>query len=570
MPALTATPVAPAATPRSKPSARPAVAAPAESTVVTADPVEEPAPEPEAVEPPAPPRPAKVEPPPPPLPPAPPPPPVESAPSAALSAPAPSASASAASELKPVAVKVGDTEVFALRVGTAAERETRARAASKALNSAVERGDAEIAARPSGSNVALYLGSQPIVELTAADAEAAGVASLEVYAAQVAASGKQAIEAERYRKRIGNNAFYSSLVVLLGLIAFYLIRKVNDLAQAVRVWLEHNTEALTVRVRSIELVRPEMLQSFSLVGVSIARWLGQLGIVYLWLITVLSFFESTRGYTEKLTGYILSPVSQLTERVATALPVVFLVALSALTVMALVRFVELLFASVARRETTVAFVPPDLAPAASVLLRFSIVVGALVFAAPVITGDPDGAFARVGQIALLAFGLASIPLLATVVTGATLHFGRRLRVGEYVELAGVEGRVTAINLLEVRLETAWQGEVRIPHLALIRQPVLRHGYTPRVQVIVTVASDASLPQVLQCLSDAASEACEASSVELLLADANGLQFRVSGRTASLGGRSALLQQLVARLGAAGIPLGRGPVTSSQNLGRISG
>jgi small-conductance mechanosensitive channel len=250
------------------------------------------------------------------------------------------------------------------------------------------------------------------------------------------------------------------------------MRKVGEVSERIRGWLEHlGDRALSVRVQRIELVTPAMLKSTALIANSLAKWLGQFGIFYTWLLLVLSLFEATRGYTQRLTGFVVTPFSQFAERLAIALPLLVVATIAALAVLILVRFVGLFFAGAARQETALGWLPPDLAQPTSVLVRIAIVVGSLVFAAPVVTGDPNGSLGRAGAVALIVIGLSGTPLFATGLVGAFVVFGRRLRVGEHVEFAGALGRIASINLLELRLETAERTELRLPHLLLLKSPL---------------------------------------------------------------------------------------------------
>jgi len=63
---------------------------------------------------------------------------------------------------------------------------------------------------------------------------------------------------------------------------------------------------------------------------------------------------------QKLTGFVVAPLSQLMARLATALPR-RVAALAALAVFVLVRFVGLFFASVSRGEALLGWLPADLA-----------------------------------------------------------------------------------------------------------------------------------------------------------------------------------------------------------------
>ena len=149
------------------------------------------------------------------------------------------------------------------------------------------------------------------------------------------------------------------------------------------------------------------------IALSAARIIAQIGVIYAWIIITLSLFEATRGYTERLTGFVLTPLSALMGRIAVALPLVVIAVITALVVGVALRFVRLFFGSLARGETTLGLLPRDLAVATGILVRFGMVVVTLVVAAPLITGTDDGAISRAGVIALVALALASTPLLAT-------------------------------------------------------------------------------------------------------------------------------------------------------------
>ena len=86
--------------------------------------------------------------------------------------------------------------------------------------------------------------------------------------------------------------------------------------------------------------------------------------------------------------------------------------IAALAVFVLVRFVGLFFVSVARGETPLPWLPADLAAPTSVLLRSAIVVAALVFAAPVVTGDANLCSAETGALIAARLVEAGVALIA--------------------------------------------------------------------------------------------------------------------------------------------------------------
>ncbi len=483
------------------------------------------------------------------------------APAFAAAAPptADSTSQSATTSTAASPVRLGDELVLTLSAShqgrSASERAKRATHALEQLRRQGELPELRVELAADGARV--LAGETPVVELSAEDARLAGEANLESYASKTAGSIRAALASEQKRSRIAETVFSFSLVVFFALIAFYLIKRVAIVVDRLRQWLEeHGDRVLNVSVKNIELVSPAVLKSTALILLGLVRLVGQFGIFYAWLVVVLSLFETTRGYTERLTGFVLAPLSQLMGRSITALPLLVVAGVAALAVFMLVRFVGLFLASVARKETYLSWLPADLAAPASVLVRAAIVVAALVFGAPIVTGSSDGSLGRSGAILLVALGLAATPLFASALLGAVILFGRRLSVGEYVQVRGRMGRITDVTLLELRLETLEGTEQRIPHLLLLASALERMGSTPRFSVEVCAAASASPVRVLDVLARAGELAGTGAAVELLAVEPSAARYRVSATCASARGRSALLVAALEALTDAGLGPGR--------------
>src|SRR5690606_22103016 len=158
------------------------------------------------------------------------------------------------------------------------------------------------------------------------------------------------------------------------------------------------------------------------------------------------------------------PVYDLTSRIASSLPLLVVAFLAVGVLAVLLRFIDLFFLGVVRGETSVAWLSPELARPTSMVLRVGLCVGALLFVAPIVTGDDSGALHEVALALLLALGLALVPLLASAMVGFFVVFGRRLRPGDFVEFGGSTGRVIQVGLLETRLEVNDGTELRVPQI----------------------------------------------------------------------------------------------------------
>jgi small-conductance mechanosensitive channel len=435
-------------------------------------------------------------------------------------------------------VRLGDRVVFSLRVGHGqVSADERARSASAALERLRDAGSSPSFRFEVSREVAVvYGGAAPILQLYPEDAVAAGDSSLRIHAASVTAKIADAFRWEGRRQVITSTLLSISLLLVSGLIALWLVRKATYIIDRGRRWLkEHPQRVPALRVASLELVRPASVRTGLSVALGLARFLTQIGILYGWLLLALSLFDATRGYGERLTGYVLTPLGALVGRIGLAIPIALVATLALVAVLILLRFIRLFFASVASGETYLTLVPPDVAVATGVLVRVGIVVVVLLLASPLITGNDDGSLSRAGLAALVAVAVACTPVLACVAAGMPVVYGRRLQPGDYVELGRRSGQVKSVDLLDVKLVDEIGCEVRVPHLAQLFQPTRVLGRVPLSTLTVTVDPRHKQSEVRALLLERARRFGPSSSVLLEQLDGRGAVYRITAPTSLVPG-----------------------------------
>lgn len=470
---------------------------------------------------------------------------------------APSASASAGAAAPKPDVKLREKVVFTYQTARADKSPTaRAKESQAAIDGLLLHPEelGEVRYEETANLAVVFVGKTPVISLGQEDADASGEA-LNVLAARVTSRVADAVSAERKRSAIATTVFNVSLLVFSGLIAFWLLGRTSEVAEKLRTWMNDNPERVAaLRLGKIEVVSAGAARGGSSIALSIAYRLTQFVILYAWLLFGLSLFESTRDYTGKLTGLILTPISALATRIGTALPVAVIAAIAILAVSVLVRFVGLFFDSVARGDTKIGWLPRELARPTSTLLRFGIIVAALVLASPLITGESDGALSRVGLVALVAVALACLPLLASAAAGSLVLYGRRVKKGELVEFGGRSGRVVDVRLFDVQLEDAMQSDISVPHLLALIHPTRIHRHPPLAALDVVIDPAASQAEVEQALLDAARAISSRGRVELVSLDAGGAHWRV--HSATHRGDTTLGRAVQDALTKLGVALGR--------------
>jgi small-conductance mechanosensitive channel len=181
---------------------------------------------------------------------------------------------------------------------------------------------------------------------------------------------------------------------------------------------------------------------------------------------------------------------------------------------------------------------------------------AVVFAAPLITGDPEGALARLGTVTLVVFGLSATPLVACALVGSSVVYLRRVHAGEFVEFGGKVGRVLDIGLLELRMIDEDGCEVRVPYLLSLVHPTRIVGHAPRVAMEISVAASAPHDQLRMQLIEAASIVGEAATATIVGLDDDTLRWCVSVSSSDSDARTRLYTVVLDALARAKIKLAK--------------
>lgn len=95
--------------------------------------------------------------------------------------------------------------------------------------------------------------------------------------------------------------------------------------------------------------------------------------------------------------------------------------------------------------------------------------------------------------------LAMQGVLSNLVAGLTIIFTRPFRVGEYISIAGVEGKVETIHLFNTTLSHADLSKVVIPNRKIVGEILHNYGQIRQLEVVVSVAYDTELNQALSAI-----------------------------------------------------------------------
>jgi len=453
-------------------------------------------------------------------------------------------------------VRIGDRRIFVVRVGRGSTSvEGRVRLASRALELLADEDKAfDVHVEKKADVAVVYAGTTPVIQLSSDDAVAAGDSTLDVHADAIAAAVRSGLENELRRRHTAHLVFSFSLVVLMGLFVFLVLRGLRRGARRAADLLREKETIPALRIGNVEVLTPATVRLALSTSIGVATPLVQLALVYAWILGALSLFPSTAGLVGKVSGYVLVPLGTFMARTGSALPVLVLLLLAAFALVMVLRFVGVFFDSVHKGEIELHWLPVTAARPVSIVLRIGLVAMSLLAVAPLLSGSDHGALPTIGMVLVASLGLASTPVLANFSAGVGALFLRRLPVGDFVEIGVHSGRIREVTLFELRLEDKAGNELRVPHLYLLIHPARHLGDAPASRYEVTVDPKAPQGKVRKTLGDAVRRQGHTVFVELVEIDAEKARYVVSG--AALPGEDDFASALADALTREGLAFGR--------------
>jgi small conductance mechanosensitive channel len=104
-------------------------------------------------------------------------------------------------------------------------------------------------------------------------------------------------------------------------------------------------------------------------------------------------------------------------------------------------------------------------------------------------------------VAGAGIALAMQGVLSNIMAGLSIILTKPFRVGQYVQVAGVEGRVEHISLFSTLLTHADRSTVVIPNRKIVGEILHNYGHIRQVSIQVGVAPDADVAAALQIIEE---------------------------------------------------------------------
>jgi small conductance mechanosensitive channel len=105
------------------------------------------------------------------------------------------------------------------------------------------------------------------------------------------------------------------------------------------------------------------------------------------------------------------------------------------------------------------------------------------------------------SIAGAGIALATQGILSNVFAGLTIIFTKPYRVGDYIEIAGVQGQVQLVTIFSTTLLHADRSRVVVPNRKVVGEILHNYGQIRQAEVKVGVGYDVDLPQAIAAIHE---------------------------------------------------------------------
>jgi len=237
-------------------------------------------------------------------------------------------------------------------------------------------------------------------------------------------------------------------------------------------------------------------------------WFFRFVFAYFYISVVLGLFPWTAGYSKQLVEYLVSVKEMVVSVFINYLPNVWMIFLIVAFSLFLLRILRFFFTKIKEGKIKVDGFYAEWAESTYKIIRFFIIVLAIISAFPYIPGSQSLAFQGISVFLGVLFSLGSSSAVSNVIAGVALIYTRSYAIGDRVKIGEHMGDVMEKSLLATRIRTIKNEDITIPNSVILNNPVI--NYTSSLQdsslilyAQVTVSYDVSYQIVHELLLKAA-------------------------------------------------------------------
>jgi small-conductance mechanosensitive channel len=333
-----------------------------------------------------------------------------------------------------------------------------------------------IAAHPgrvgSSEGLMLWVGDQVVFGIVPGDLDPESGATLEQAARQASRRLRELLVAQAAQRDTAatfRGIGYSFLALLAFVVAVRLIVWIREAAIGKLAGLFARGRA---SIAGIDIL--PTLESVERATFRVLSWALILGLAYLALTFIFYQFPLTYPLGERLGSYLTGNLLAAGRAIALSLPGLLAVVAVLLVTRAISLWASRLLVEIERGVRVVAWLEREQAKATRRILIGVIWVFGLATAYPLLPWSGSRAFQGMSVVLGLAVSFASGGLINHWISGLMVLYARSFRLGDFVSFGEMEGIVTEMGPLAIKLRNKHHQEITIPNAVIASEKLVNY------------------------------------------------------------------------------------------------
>ena len=324
---------------------------------------------------------------------------------------------------------------------------------------------------------------------------------------------KDALNKELKSKSIKNILLQAGLTLLVLQVIYLLIKYVNRLFVFTRKWLINARGRILkgIKFKGYELLDTERELKVALFLNNILKWVVIVIVLCLALPILFSIFPWTRGWAEKLFGYVLDPLTNVLSAISNYIPNLFTIGVIYFVTRYVVQFVEFLAGELEKGSLVISGFYPDWAKPTFGIVKVLMYAFMFIVIFPYLPGSDSPVFQGVSVFLGVLFSLGSSTAISNMVAGLVITYMRPFKKGDRIKIGEITGLVLEKSMLATRIRTIKNEDITLPNATVLSGHTINYTTSAKelgliLHTTVTIGYDVPWQKVHELLISAANEA----------------------------------------------------------------
>lgn len=230
-----------------------------------------------------------------------------------------------------------------------------------------------------------------------------------------------------------------------------------------------------IHLKDIRVLYARRIEHAILLGIKFLRMFVILLSWYFFLLLILSFYPETRKLGSRILDYLITPFAKIFHSIVGVIPNLFFIFVIGVIAFYALKLVAYVFGLIERGELKFEWFYDDWARPTYQIVRFLVIVMAVISAYPYIPGSSSQAFQGVGLVLGAIISFASSSAISNIVAGVILTYTRAFKLHDRVKIGETTGDVVEKTLLVTRIETIKLVVVTIPNSLVMGSQIVNYS-----------------------------------------------------------------------------------------------